>query len=134
MSRWIASSSSRACTRRARLATVCSSSCIAPSSAATCSALAPWAPMFYARGMAGRLEDKVAVVTGGGNGIGRATVLRFVAEGARVLVADLNVETGEETVALAAQQGHGERVRFLRTDVADEAQVEAAIDAAHGAW
>src|SRR5262245_33749691 len=90
--------------------------------------------MFYARGMAGRLKDKVAVITGGGNGIGRATVLRFVAEGARVLVADLNVETGEETVALAAQHGHGERVRFLRTDVADEAQVEAAIDAAHGAW
>jgi len=90
--------------------------------------------MFYARGMAGRLEDKVAVVTGGGNGIGRATVLRFVTEGAHVLVADLNVETGEETVALAAQQGHGERVRFLRTDVADEAQVEAAVDAAHGAW
>src|SRR4030095_1298645 len=84
--------------------------------------------------MAGGLEDKVAVITGGGNGIGRATVLRFVAEGARVLVADRNVETGEEPVALATQQGHGARVRFLRTDVADEAQVEAALGAAHGAW
>jgi NAD(P)-dependent dehydrogenase (short-subunit alcohol dehydrogenase family) len=84
--------------------------------------------------MAGRLEGKVAVITGGGNGIGRATVLRFVAEGARVLVADLNVETGQETVALAARHGDGSHVRFLRTDVADEAQVEAAIEDAHAAW
>jgi NAD(P)-dependent dehydrogenase (short-subunit alcohol dehydrogenase family) len=90
--------------------------------------------MFYAGAMAGRLEDKVAVVTGGGNGIGRATVLRFVAEGARVLVADLNAETGEETVALAARAGEAARARFLRTDVADEAQVQAAIDGAHAAW
>lgn len=51
--------------------------------------------------MAGRLENKVAVVTGGGNGIGRATVLRFLAEGARVVVADLNEETGQETLELA---------------------------------
>jgi NAD(P)-dependent dehydrogenase (short-subunit alcohol dehydrogenase family) len=85
--------------------------------------------------MAGRLEAKVAVVTGGGNGIGRATVLRFLAEGARgVVVADLNVETGEETVALARQAGHGERARFVRTNVADERDVEAALDAATRAW
>jgi NAD(P)-dependent dehydrogenase (short-subunit alcohol dehydrogenase family) len=80
--------------------------------------------------MAGRLEGRVAVVTGGGNGIGRATVLRFLAEGARVVAADLNATTGEETVALAAAAGHGERVRFVRTDVADEAQVAAAIERA----
>ncbi len=76
----------------------------------------------------------MAVVTGGGNGIGRATVLRFVAEGARVLVADLNVETGEETIALVERAGHGGQARFLRTDVADEAQVRAAIEGAHHAW
>jgi NAD(P)-dependent dehydrogenase (short-subunit alcohol dehydrogenase family) len=82
--------------------------------------------------MAGRLEGKVAVVTGGGNGIGRATVLRFLAEGARgVVVADLNPETGPETVALAKQAGHGDRARFVRTNVADEAQVQAAIETAH---
>ena len=48
--------------------------------------------------MAARLEGKVAVITGGGNGIGRATALRFLAEGASVVVADLNEETGRETL------------------------------------
>jgi NAD(P)-dependent dehydrogenase (short-subunit alcohol dehydrogenase family) len=85
--------------------------------------------------MAGRLEGKVAVVTGGGNGIGRATVLRFLTEGARgVVVADLNVETGNETVTLARQAGHGDRARFVRTDVAEEAQVSAALAAASDAF
>jgi NAD(P)-dependent dehydrogenase (short-subunit alcohol dehydrogenase family) len=84
--------------------------------------------------MAGRLEGKVAVVTGGGNGIGRATVLRFLAEGASVLVADLNEETGGETVALAERDGHGRRVRFARTDVAEESQVQAAIEQAQAAF
>jgi NAD(P)-dependent dehydrogenase (short-subunit alcohol dehydrogenase family) len=77
--------------------------------------------------MDGRLEDKVAVITGGGNGIGRAAVLRFLAEGARVVVADLNEETGRETVDLAVLAGSGERVRFVRTDVAREADVAAAV-------
>jgi NAD(P)-dependent dehydrogenase (short-subunit alcohol dehydrogenase family) len=90
--------------------------------------------MFYPGGMAGRLEGKVAVVTGGGNGIGRATVLRFLQEGASVLVADLNAETGAETVALAERDGHGGRTQFLRTDVAEETQVQAAIERARAAW
>jgi len=84
--------------------------------------------------MAGRLEGKVAVVTGGGNGIGRATVLRFLGEGARVVVAELNAETGAETIELARQAGHGDRVRYLRTDVTDEAQVQASLEGAHAAW
>jgi NAD(P)-dependent dehydrogenase (short-subunit alcohol dehydrogenase family) len=85
--------------------------------------------------MAGRLAGKVAVVTGGGNGIGRASVLAFLAEGARgVVVADLNVETGNETVALAKQAGHGDKACFVRTNVAEEPQVEAALAAAVSAW
>ena len=85
--------------------------------------------------MAGRLEGKVAVVTGGGNGIGRATVLRFLAEGARgVVVADLNVETGNETIELARKAGHGDRARFVRTNVAEEADVAGALAATTSAW
>jgi NAD(P)-dependent dehydrogenase (short-subunit alcohol dehydrogenase family) len=80
--------------------------------------------------MSGRLEGKVAVITGGGNGIGRATALRFLDEGARVVVADINVTTGEETLSLAAGAGHRERVRFARADVAEEADVKAAVDLA----
>ena len=78
----------------------------------------------------GRLEGQVAVVTGGGNGIGRETVLRFLREGARVVVADLNPETGARTVELAAAGGWGDDVRFARTDVTDEAAVRAAIECA----
>lgn len=77
--------------------------------------------------MAGRLDGKVAVITGGGNGIGRATVLRFLEEGARVVVADLNEQTGSETLALAKQAGAESRARFIRADVAREADVEAAV-------
>jgi len=80
--------------------------------------------------MAKRFDGKVAVITGGGNGIGRATVLRFLDEGAAVIVADLNEATGAETVALAMAAGHAARVRFVRTDVTDEAQIVRAIDAA----
>src|SRR5215475_9801294 len=84
--------------------------------------------------MSGRLEGKVAVITGGGNGIGRATALRFLAEGARVVIADLNPASGEETLALARQQGAGERIRFVRADVTREADVAAAVQAAPDAF
>ncbi|HEY3585851.1 MAG TPA: SDR family NAD(P)-dependent oxidoreductase, partial [Myxococcaceae bacterium] len=47
----------------------------------------------------GRLDGKVAVVTGGGSGLGRAIAMRYVAEGARVLVTDVNLVGCEETVA-----------------------------------
>jgi len=76
---------------------------------------------------AGRLAGKVAVITGGASGMGRATVLRFLGEGARVVVADLNEATGAETLALCRAGGGGERVRFIRTDVSREEQVEAMI-------
>jgi len=82
--------------------------------------------MIYIATMAKRFDGRVAVVTGGGNGIGRASVLRLCAEGARVVVADLNEETGAETARLVAAGGGGEAV-FVRTDVTREADVEAAI-------
>src|SRR5262249_36823996 len=77
--------------------------------------------------MAGRLDGKVAVITGGGSGIGRDTVLRFPEEGARVVLGDLNETTARETLDLAARAHHGSPVRFQRTDVAEEADVEALI-------
>lgn len=80
--------------------------------------------------MAGRLEGKVAVITGGASGMGRATALRFLDEGARVVVGDLNDVTGKETLGIATERGHAEHVRFLRTDVAEEADVEAMIQLA----
>jgi NAD(P)-dependent dehydrogenase (short-subunit alcohol dehydrogenase family) len=80
--------------------------------------------------MAGRLDGKVAVITGAANGIGRAAALRFLDEGASVVAADLNETTGTEMLGLAAQAGHAARVRFVRTDVAQEKDVEAAMQLA----
>jgi NAD(P)-dependent dehydrogenase (short-subunit alcohol dehydrogenase family) len=77
--------------------------------------------------MAGRLEGRVALITGGASGIGRAAVLQFLAEGARVVAADLNEVTGKETLELATQAGHADSARFIRTDVSQESDIEAAV-------
>ncbi|MBM0232964.1 3-oxoacyl-ACP reductase [Micromonospora sp. STR1_7] len=71
--------------------------------------------------MQGRLQDRVAVVTGAGSGIGLATVRRFTAEGARVVCVDIDTAAGEK----AAQECGGE---FVRTDVADETAVRDLFD------
>jgi NAD(P)-dependent dehydrogenase (short-subunit alcohol dehydrogenase family) len=73
------------------------------------------------------LAGKVAIVTGGAQGIGRGVVERFLAEGCRVLITDFDVEAGEETTRELA--GRGE-VRFVRTDVAEEASVQALVEVA----
>jgi NAD(P)-dependent dehydrogenase (short-subunit alcohol dehydrogenase family) len=74
-----------------------------------------------------RMQNKGVIITGGASGIGAATAKRMLEEGARVVIADLNADAGE---ALAAQLGGGERARFVRTDVADEASVTSLFDAA----
>lgn len=86
------------------------------------------------KGAVGRLEGRVALVTGGASGMGRATVLRFLDEGAHVVVADMNEATGDETLALAAARGAGDRIRFHRTDVSREPDVEAAVGLAAEAF
>jgi NAD(P)-dependent dehydrogenase (short-subunit alcohol dehydrogenase family) len=80
--------------------------------------------------MTGRLDGKVAVITGGASGIGRATVLRFLDEGAKVLFADLNQANADETIGLAGRGGHGERITYRRVDVAQEGDVKAMVEAA----
>jgi NAD(P)-dependent dehydrogenase (short-subunit alcohol dehydrogenase family) len=79
--------------------------------------------------MTAELEGKVAVVTGGASGIGEATVRQFVAEGAQVIVADLQDGPGED---LAEELG--DAARFVHTDVSVEAQVAGAIRAAVDAF
>ena len=78
--------------------------------------------------LAGRLQGKVAVITGGGSGMGRETVLRFLREGAQVVFGDMNPETSEETLDLAYQNGYDSSVvQFVRTNVAEEADVEVMV-------
>ena len=77
--------------------------------------------------MTGRLEGKVAVITGGASGMGLATVRRFLAEGARVLIADMNPESGATALA---ELHAGDRVRFEQVDVSVESDVERAVASA----
>ncbi|ABW14586.1 short-chain dehydrogenase/reductase SDR [Parafrankia sp. EAN1pec] len=73
------------------------------------------------------LEDRVVVVTGGASGIGRASVLRFLAAGARVVFGDVNGATAQRLLDEVADPA---RLHFERADVADEAEVAALVAAA----
>jgi NAD(P)-dependent dehydrogenase (short-subunit alcohol dehydrogenase family) len=77
----------------------------------------------------GRLDDKIAVITGGGAGMGRAACERFAAEGARVVVADANGDAAAEVAAAI-----GDAARAVTVDVRDASQVEAMIRVAVDTW
>jgi NAD(P)-dependent dehydrogenase (short-subunit alcohol dehydrogenase family) len=85
-----------------------------------------------------RLKDKIAIVVGAGQspgegmGNGRATVLRFVEEGAKVLAVDNNISSAEETAAVARARG-GECAAF-EADVCKESTLAAMVDAARQRW
>ena len=72
-----------------------------------------------------RLKNKVAVVTGGASGIGRATALRFSGEGASVAIFDRDSAGGEEVCREITH--HGRKASFVQTDIAVEEQVREAI-------
>src|SRR5262245_38663624 len=78
--------------------------------------------------MAGCVDGKVALVTGGASGIGRATALAFAREGAKLVVADLNADGGHQTVHMIMENG-GEAT-FVRTDVSKTVEVQALISKA----
>ena len=82
--------------------------------------------------MAGMLEGKTALITGGGRGIGRETALLFAAEGARVAVADMNADGAAETVAMINAAG-GQAVS-LTCDVTVAADVDAMVESAVSAF
>jgi NAD(P)-dependent dehydrogenase (short-subunit alcohol dehydrogenase family) len=77
--------------------------------------------------MAGRLAGKIAVITGGGSGIGRACALRFAAEGAKVSVADLDLAAAKETARRVAAGGAASLA--VRVDTTDEAANDAMVAA-----
>ncbi|MCA9968149.1 MAG: SDR family NAD(P)-dependent oxidoreductase, partial [Anaerolineales bacterium] len=79
-----------------------------------------------------QLENKVALITGASSGIGRAAALLFAREGARLVLADVDVAGGEETAQMVTDKG-GEAI-FVRTDVSQAAQVEALVQRGVGEY
>lgn len=75
-----------------------------------------------------RLDGKVAIITGAASGIGRATAIRFAQEGAKVIVADINEQGGQETVARA--RANGGDATFVKRDVGNEEEIKRMIEAA----
>jgi NAD(P)-dependent dehydrogenase (short-subunit alcohol dehydrogenase family) len=74
----------------------------------------------------GKLDGKVAMITGAASGIGRASALKFAADGAAVMCADLDLEGAQHTAAMIAERGGSSAA--LKLDVIDPAAVEAALN------
>ena len=72
-----------------------------------------------------RLKDKVAIITGGANGIGLAACKKFLAEGAKVIMADFDEQSGNVQVNLLRELGH--EITFLKVDVTDRGSVDLLI-------
>ncbi|MEC9347489.1 MAG: SDR family oxidoreductase [Pseudomonadota bacterium] len=81
-----------------------------------------------------RLEDRVAVITGGASGIGFASAERVLAEGGRVILADLNATTGQAALERLVAAGHDGRVDFVQGNVAEEPDVAATMERALSNW
>lgn len=80
--------------------------------------------------MTGRLQDKIAVVTGGGQGLGQALCHRLAAEGSHVIVTDVNEAGVQETAVMIERDFPGRRAIGLKLDVTNEAQMAAVVDRA----
>lgn len=77
--------------------------------------------------MDGRLKDRIAVITGGSSGIGKATALRFANSGARIIIADLKTGGTEDEI----NKAHGaDRATFIKCDVTEESDIESLIQQA----
>jgi NAD(P)-dependent dehydrogenase (short-subunit alcohol dehydrogenase family) len=77
-----------------------------------------------------RLQDKVAVITGAGSGIGKETALLFLEHGAKVVLADINNETLEETFEIIKQKKLDSNACISITDVSLESDIESMINLA----
>ena len=80
----------------------------------------------------GRLPGKVAIITGGGQGIGRATAVKFAKEGAKVAVCDINMTSVAET--LAEVRNHGGDALGFQVDVTDKASIARMVEGVMFAW
>ena len=78
-----------------------------------------------------RLQDKVAIITGAGSGIGRETVLLFLEHGANVILGDMNKETLEETFEIIKQKNFEKNACICCVDVSKEKDIESLIDTAN---
>ena len=79
-----------------------------------------------------RLKDKKAIVTGAGQGIGRSILLKMAQEGADVVIAEMNADTGAQTAKEV--EALGRRALFISVDVANQKQVQGVVDQVLKAW